>query len=141
MKKSVVYGIWAVLYCICVGLGFVEEPEGFGKFLLTASSVIFFLPPFYLAWQARKEKNRKTLLVLRLVSIAVLALSLILIVLNFLSVYFSAETGLVLYVLLVMFTAPMVCCQYWALSLFLWACVLMLSFPKIIPAGNSPVQK
>lgn len=140
MKKSVIYTVWAVLYCICVGLGFTKDPEGLGKFLLTASSVIFFLPPFYLAWQARNEKNRKTMLVLRLVSIAVLSLSLILIALNFLSVYFSAQTGLVLYVLLVMFTAPMVCSQYWALSLFLWACVLMLSLQKIKPE-SSPAQR
>ena len=140
MKKSVIYILWAVLYCICVGLGFTEDPEGFGKFLLTASSVIFFLPPFYLVWQARKENDRRTVLVLRLISSLILAFSLVLIVLNFLSVYFSAQTGLVLYVLLVMFTAPMVCSQYWALSLFLWACVLMLSLQKFKPE-SSPAQK
>lgn len=137
MKKSVVYILWAVLYCICVGLGFTENPEGFGKFLLTASSVIFFLPPFYLIFRARKENDRKTVLVLRLTSIVILCFSLILLVLNFLSVYFSAQAGLVLYVLLVMFTAPMVCSQYWALSLFLWACVLMLT----LKPENSPAQK
>lgn len=131
MKKSVVYGLWAVVYCICVGLGFVSEPEGLGKVLLVLSGLICFLPPFYLAWRAWKEKCRRTMLVLRLVSGGVLAASLILLVLNFLSVYFSARTGLVLYVLLVMFTAPMICIQYWALSLFLWACILMVSLKKL----------
>ena len=128
MKKSYIYAIWAVLYCICVGLGFVPDPAGFGKVLLVLSSLIFFLPPFYLLWQARKEKSRKTILVLRLLSGSVLLLSLVLIILNFMSVNWSAQTGLVMYVLLVMFSAPMVCGQYWALSLFLWACVLMAAF-------------
>lgn len=127
MKKSVIYSIWAALYCLCVGLGFVENPEGFGKALLVATSLIFFLPPFYLAYRAKKENDRKTLTVLRLVSGSVLTLSLALLVLNFLSVYFDARTGLALYVMLVMFSAPMVCGQFWVLSLFLWACLLMTS--------------
>ena len=131
MKKTLIYGLWAVLYCICVGLGFVSEPEGLGKGLLVATALIFFLPPFYLVFTAKKEKDRKTVLVLRLVSIGVLALSLIFLVLNFLSVYFSAETGLVLYVLLVMFSAPMICGQYWVMSLFLWAILMILSFQKM----------
>ena len=123
MKKSVVYAIWGVLYCICVGLGFVPNPEGFGKALLVISGLIFFLPPFYLLWRA----DKKTVLTLRIISICALALALVLIVLNFMSVAWSAQTGLVMYVLLVMFTAPMACIQYWALSLFLWACILMIT--------------
>ncbi len=136
MKKKVAYALWGGLYCLCVGLGFAPNVQGVGKILLAASAVIFFLPAFYLAFGAIKENNRKTLLVLRLISGSALALSLILLVLNFLSVYFSTQTGLVLYVLLVMFTAPMVCGQYWFLSLFLWACLLMLTLPR-----KSPCQK
>lgn len=133
MKKSVLYIIWAVLYCACVGLGFVDAPQGLGKVLLVAVSVGFFVLPYSLAFRAIKEEDRKTLRVLRLVSICELALALILLVLNFLSVYFSAHTGLVLYVLLVMFTAPMVCGQNWFLSLFLWACLLMLTLQRKRP--------
>jgi len=130
MDKRIVYGVWAFFYCLCVGLGFVPNPEGFDKGMMIAIGVLFFLPPFYLAWQAWNQKCRKTMLVLRLISGGILVSSLLLLVLNFLSVYFSARTGLVLYVLLVMFTAPMACCQYWALSLFLWACLLMISLKK-----------
>ena len=137
MKKSIVYAIWAVLYCICVGLGFVPNPAGFGKGLLVLTSLIFFLPPAYLLWQAGKENNRKTVLVLRLLSGGVLLLSLVLIILNFMSVNWSAQTGLVVYVLLVMFTAPMACGQYWALSLFLWACILMIT----LRGQNRPGRK
>ena len=136
MKKSVLYIVWGVLYCACVGFGFVKNPtEGETSFLV-ALSMGFFVPPFLLAFEARKEESRKTLLALRLVSIGVLSLTLILLVLNFLSVYFSAHMGLVLYVLLVMFSAPMVCGQYWFLSLFLWAVLLMLTLQ-----GRRPCQK
>lgn len=134
MKKSTVcYIVWAVLYCVCVGLGFVADPTGGEKAFLVAVSLLFFVPPFYLLWQAKKENSRKTLLALRLISIGVLALTLIFLILNFLSVYFSAEAGLVLYVLLVMFSAPMICGQYWVLSLFLWACILVISLQKPRP--------
>lgn len=127
MKKSVLYIIWAVLYCFCVGFSFVKNPTEGETIFLAALSIGFFIPPFYLAFQAKKEESRKTLLALRLVSGIVLLLSVVLLVLNFLSVYFSEQAGLVLYVLLVMFTAPMVCSQYWFLSLFLWACLWMLT--------------
>lgn len=130
MKKSVVYAIWAVLYVLCVALGFVPNPTGFGRILLILSALIFFLPGFYLAYRGKKEGNRKTLLALRLISGGVLVLTLVFLVLNFLSIYFSAHTGLVVYVMLVMFSAPMVCGQIWVLSLFLWACLLMLSLPE-----------
>lgn len=133
MKKSILYVLWAVLYCLCVGFGFVPDPAGFGKFLLVVLSLLFFLPPFYLLFLAKKENSRKTILALRLISLCVLILTLILLVLNFLSVYFSSQTGLVLYVLLVMFSAPMVCGQYWVLSLFLWACVLVITLQKPRP--------
>ena len=136
MKKSYLYAAWGVLYALCVGLGFVEKAAGFGKFLLVLVGILFFLPPFWLLWQAKKEANRKTLKALRFVSIGFLALSLILLVANFLSVYLSAETGLVLYVLLVMFSVPMVCIQYWALGLFLWACLLFATLP-----AQRPCQK
>lgn len=133
MKKPYLYAAWAALYALCLGLSFVENPAGFGKFLLVLAGLLFFLPPFWLLMQAKKENSRKTLLVLRLISGGALALSLVLLVLNFLSVYFSAETGLVLYVLLVMFSVPMVCIQYWALGLFLWALLLFATFPSRRP--------
>ena len=136
MKKSVIYALWGILYAICVGLGFVQNAEGYGKVLLFLSALICFLPPFYLVFRAKKESSRKDLLALRLISGGVLALSLILLVLNFLSVYFSARTGLILYVILVMFSAPMACGQYWFMSLFLWACLLMLTRP-----GKTPCQR
>lgn len=136
MKKSVFYIAWGALYCLCVGFGFLSEPRGIGKALLVLLCLLFFLPPYLLLWQAKKATDRKTLLVLRSVSGCILALTLLLLVLNLLSVYVSPEAGLTLHVLLVMFSAPMVCGQYWVLSLFLWALLLMLTLP-----AKRPCQK
>lgn len=133
MKKSIIYTAWGVLYCLCVGFGFIPNPQGLGKALLVAVSLLFFVPPFYLLWLAKKENRCKTVTALHLLSICVLALSLVLLVLNFLSVNFSAQTGRLLFVALVMFSAPMVTSQYWALSLFLWAVLMMLTLPKKRP--------
>ncbi|MBR2938012.1 MAG: hypothetical protein IKB80_05940 [Oscillospiraceae bacterium] len=134
MKKStVLYIVWAVLYCLCVGLGFVSDPTPGEKALLIALSIGFFAPPYWLFFLAKKENNRKTILVLRLCSIGVLALTLILLILNFWAVNASAHTALVLGVLLTMFSAPMVCSQVWALPLFLWAVLMMLTLQKPRP--------
>lgn len=133
MKKSVFYIAWGVLYCLCVGFGFLPNPQGAGKALLVLLSLLFFLPPFLLLWGANKENDRKTLLVLRSVSGSILVLTLLLLILNLLSVYVSPAAGLTLHVLLVMFSAPMVCGQYWVLSLFLWALLLMLTLPTKRP--------
>ena len=70
------------------------------------------------------------LLRVRLVSIASLSLTLIFIIVNVLSVRASAAAGKALYDILQLVSAPMLCGQYWALSLFLWACLLMASFTK-----------
>ena len=133
MKKTILYIVWAVLYCLCVGLGFVTDPSAGERAVLLAISVGFFVPPYWLYFLARKEKSRKTLRVLRLISLCVLALTLVLLVLNFLSVRFSHQTGLVLYVLFTMFSAPMVCSQIWFVPLFLWAALMMLTLQKPRP--------
>lgn len=132
MKKKFLYMAWAILYCACVAISFVADPES-GAFLQILISICFFVPPYWLCFLAQKENSRKTLMILRLVSGCVLALTLILIILNILSVNFSQQTGLVLYVLLVLFSAPMVCAQIWALPLFLWACLLILTLQKRCP--------
>ncbi len=130
MKDKLLYLIWGVLYVFCVGLGFVREPEGFGKVMLVLTSLIFFLPGAYLLREGLRTGNRKRIRTIRYLSLASLGLTLLLLILNFLSVHWSAAAGSALYEILVLVSAPMVCSQYWALSLFLWACMLMASFKK-----------
>jgi len=139
MKNSVVYSLWAVLYCVCVGLGFAEDPEGAAKVLFILTGIISFMPPFYLAWKAKKSQNRQIMTLLLWISGSVLVLSTVLLMLNFLSVYFSDRAGLVLHVMLVMFSAPTACCQSFALGLFLWACVFVLSL-QMLREQNRPGQ-
>jgi hypothetical protein len=64
---------------------------------------------------------------IRNISAASLILTLLLLVANFASVGASVAVGDFLYGLLVVVSAPMVCSQFWVVSLFLWACLLMVS--------------
>lgn len=130
MKRKLIYCLWGCLYILCVGLGFVKNPEGYGKVLLTLSALIFFLPGAYLLYDGFRCQNRRAVLQIRWISLLSLALTLVFLILNFLSVHWSAQAGNALYELLILVSAPMVCSQYWVLSLFLWACMLMASFKK-----------
>ena len=132
-KNTVLYIIWAVLYCACVGFSFVGETTVGEKAFLIALSVLFFVPPYWLYVLAKKENNRKTLLVLRLISIIVLALVPILFFLNVLSVNYTATFGLVVFVLFTMFSPPLLTSQTWIIPLFLWAVLMMLTLPKRCP--------
>ena len=117
MKNTVLYIFWGCLYALCVGLGTVENPAGFGKVLLVLTSLIFFLPPGYLLYDGIQNRRKKQVVVIRIISIVSLSLTLVLLVANFLSVGASAAAGRRLYELL-------------NLSLFLWACLLWGSFKK-----------
>lgn len=132
-KNTVVYIVWAVLYCACVGFSFVKPSNGGGEAFLVALSIAFFVPAYILAFQAKKQENRKVLKTLRWISIGVLAMAMVLLALNILSVKFSAQTGLLLYVMLAMFAPPLACAEQWALSLFLWAVLMMLTLQKKCP--------
>ncbi len=131
MKKSYIYALWAVLYCICAGLGFVPNPVGVGKALLIACGFLFFLPPYYLAWQAYKQNDRKTLRELRLISLAAIGLFLVIYFTIFYVVASTQKMYPILDVLLQIFTVPMACFgQYMGIPLFLWACLLVASLRK-----------
>lgn len=132
MSKKTLYWIWGVLFIFCGLLGFIPQPEGIVKVLVVVSSLVFFVPGGILLYMGKKEQDYGTIRVVRNLSIISLAVTLFLLVLNFLSGHASTAMGDFLYGLLVMLSAPMVCSQYWFLSLFLWACLLMtaISFRK-----------
>ena len=127
MKQKTLFVLWGGMYILCAGLGFIPQPEGWLKWLLTFIGVAFFVPGAYLLYRAVQEKNRKTIHLIRKLSILSLALTLTLLVLNILSVLWSETLGNVLYILLVIVSSPMACCGGYALSIFLWACLLMAS--------------
>ena len=135
MKEIRLYGIWGAWYFLCVVLGAVSDPTGAEKALLVVCALLFFLPGFALLYQAKKTKNPKALLRIRIISMCSLGLTLIFMIANFASVLASELVGTVLYALLILVSAPMICGQYWLISLFLWACLLIGSF-----SGKKKIQ-
>ena len=125
MKKQVLFSLWAFLFIVCATLGFIPEPAGSVRTLLTLLSVLSFVPPAVLVYGAIKQSDRATLALVRNLSAASLGLTALLLVFNFLSVLGSDALGRFLYYVLVVVSSPMVCSGHWAMSLFLRACLLM----------------
>ena len=130
MKKHFLYIAWVALYAICTALGFAGEVQGAGRVFMVLAAVIFFLPPAALVVLGIREKDQKSLRTVRIVSIVSLVLTLIFFVAN-VAVAVATETANgFLHVCLVVVSTPMLCGQYWALSLFLWASLLFGSLLK-----------
>ena len=123
MNKKLLYMLWAGLFVLCAGLGFIPEPEGAFKIALTCISLVFFVPP---AWLLYRGDMSDAKLVCNLSALS-LGLTLILLVLNFLTALQSDFLGQVLHYTLVIVSSPMICSGHWAMSLFLWACLLIAS--------------
>ena len=133
MTKKNLFALWGVLFILCAGLGFVPlkgDLSGAAQGLLTALSVLFFLPPAVLVYRAGQSGDSNTLKLVRNLSLASLTLTLVLLILNFATAFSSEQLGLVLHYVLVIVSSPMICSGHWAMSLFFWACLLMASLRK-----------
>lgn len=138
MKRTLCYIAWALLDILCIWLGTVPAETAAGKVLLIAVSLIFFLPACLLLADAIRTSDRRTLLCLRTVSIVSLSATLLLLILSFCCYNASAAVGKVVHALLLIFSSPMFCSQYWILSLFLWACLL---FATVFGKSHRAVNK
>lgn len=127
MNKTSFFSLWSGMFILCAGLGFIPEPAPVLKVLLILFAIGFFVPPAFLLRNASKEKDRDTLALVRNLSALSLGLTVVLLICNFASILWPEVLGNVLYTVLVMVSAPMFCAQYWVLSLFLWACLLIAS--------------
>ena len=123
MKEKITYALWACLYILCVGLSFVSPQQTAGKVVLLLIELAFFAPGGWLLYQGHKQGSKKILLRLRIVSICSLVLTLLALLSFFLSI--NASTNETFFNILTLVSAPMLCSQYWPLSWFLWACLLM----------------
>ena len=135
MKKrteAALYGIWSAMYIGAVLLSLINQAQGAALILIQIYSVVFFIPGVILAAIGVKNRDKKQLKRLRIVSILSLVLTLALLVANFLSVGGSAQLGRILNSFLILVSAPMLICFNWSVSLFLWACLLMATIPGII---------
>lgn len=130
MKKTALYCIWVGLYVLCALFGFLPSPKGALKIVMTVLSVLFFLPPALLFWDARKDGDQKTLKLLRLLSAISLGATVVLFVINIVSMIWPEGVGNALHVLLNLVSVPMFCSGHYALSLFLWACLLLCTLHK-----------
>lgn len=126
-KKCALYWTWGILYALCAALGFLPEPTGPLAGLLVLLAVVFFLPPALLLYRAMPREDVKTVRLIRNLSAASLLATLVALVVNFLSVSASAIAGAVVYSLLILVSAPMVCGQSWVIGLFGWALLLTVS--------------
>lgn len=137
MKKHYLFALWGGLFTLCAALGFIPAPGTALKILLTLLSVAFFIPGALLLYLSAKKGDRSMAELVRNLAAASLAFTLLLIVANFFSVLGSEVLGNILYSVLVIVSAPMVCSGYWALSLFLWAC-LMIGAIQILRQKKNP---
>lgn len=125
MDMTSYYTLWAGMYILCTGLGFIPEPAGFGKFCLVILSIGFFVPPACLLRYAGKRGYRQHIRIVRNFAIASLVLTVMMLLVNFLSFMASEAVGTMLYILLLVVSTPMICSQYWVISLFGWACLMI----------------
>ena len=119
---------WLYLFALCAALGFIPEPYGLVKAILVIAAVCFFIPGGLLL----AKGDRKTTKRIMLISGVSLILTMGLIILNFASALMSPIWGTILYILMGILTAPMLCGQYWILSLFGWACMLAAGMFKLM---------
>lgn len=131
MKMNTKLALWWLgAYVLCVALGFVQTTNGFLKAIFALISIGFFVPGGVLLYNGILEKNRKLVLRIRYISLASLVLTVLTLIGNVLTLPASQAVGDRMYGLLVFVSAPMIASQFWAFSLFLWACLLMSSFYK-----------
>lgn len=123
--KKILFTLWGGLFVLCAALGF-RPPSG----LSLGASVVFFLPPAALLYRAGKAGDRHTVLLIRNLAALSLGVTLVTLILNFVLAVGSETLGNILHGILVVVSAPMIASDYWVLSLFLWACLLMMSLQR-----------
>ena len=127
MKEKTLYWIWGMLYLLCGGLGFIGQASGFGLVVLVLLVLAFFVPGAMLLYRAIRKGDRAACNRIRRISFCSLALTLLLTVLNLLSVNGSQLLGDLLYGALALVSVPMLCGRFWWMSLFLWGCLMTAS--------------
>ena len=121
---------WAFLYGATAALGFVSNPDKTLSFVMILLSIAFFVPAGMLLYRAVTRGDAKLLKIIRNLCLVSLIGTMLMLVVNFLTFEASAAAGMVLYWLLVLVSAPMICSQLWIVPLFGWAVMLMICLEK-----------
>ena len=128
MTTTMLYTLWGSLYALCAALSFLPERPGFLGIFCFAAGIVFFLPPHVIL---HRSNTRQIPRLFTGISLFSLVLTTCLILANFLSVSLSESAGNALHVLLCFVSVPMFCLNNWALSLFLWAVLLVCSLKRL----------
>lgn len=124
MKNHTLLALWGGLFALCAAMGFIAAPAGALRVFMKLLAIAFFIPPALLLRSAAKDGDRNTVLLVRNLALGSLALTAVLIIVNFLSALGSPLLGSILHSVLVVVSSPMICSGHWALSLFLWASLM-----------------
>ena len=127
MNKKLLLTLWGGLFILCAGLGFIPQAAGFGHILLVAAALAFFIPPALLLRLCRRKKDRKTIALVRNLSFFSLLLTMVLLVVNIACYQASETVGNLLNAVLIIVSSPMACGRYWLLSIFCWACLMIVA--------------
>ena len=127
MNKKLSFTLWGVLFAICAAFGFVAQPEGTLKVLMALFSFGFFGLGGWILWLAYREKDYGTVGLIRSLSLASLLATLVMLIVNFLSVLLPEALGNIMHYMLIVVSSPMLCAPSWAVSLFFWACLMVVS--------------
>lgn len=128
MNRKTLFALWGGLYALCAGLGFIPAPAGVLKALLAVLAVAFFVPPLMIVYG---KSNQYALQLVRNLAAWWLVLTTALLVINFMSAAAPVHLGDLLYAVLVIVSSPMICGQYWVLSLFGWAFVMFAAMARL----------
>ena len=143
VTNRILYIIWAVLYVLCIVFSAIAEPVGGWLIPELILSLAFFIPPAILLYRGVRNSHGFTLRLIRNLSIAVLAATTVTLCMTFLSVGMRASTefGVFLQILLMIVSAPMLCSPVWGISLFFWACLMMVCLKYRKLTAPAPVKK
>ena len=130
LNKYLLLALWLGMFILCAVLGYLPPQEGANKWLLVLFAFAFFVPPALLLYKNRQDI--KMLRLIRTIALAVLIATVVLLIVNLLSValilVMEEQTALivgdVLYDILILVSTPMVCGQYWGIGLLGWAALL-----------------
>ena len=135
MNKKLLFILWGVLFAICASFGLIGQPGTAVRILGYLFTFGFFGVGGMILWQANGAKDLATITLVRNLSLASLLTTSILLISNFLSIFASQGLGNFLHYVLVVVSSPMTCAPSWAVSLFLWACLMVVS-QNLIKAKN-----
>ena len=137
MNKNHVFALWGGLFSVCAAAGFINAQSTATQVLMTLLSIVFFVPGALLLQLSRTGGDLSIAVLVRNLSLASLILTTVLLIANFLSALAPELVGNILYGILVIVSTPMICCGNWALSMFLWACLMVCSIKILKTKKNS----